>query len=110
LGHGVAIQLDTEAALFLNSVKETAKYELGTKFGPDNKRALRRVMVTPELQANLNLAWYPREGIQIRVGYDLMAFFNTISSPTPIDFNYGSLTPPYERTFRVFDGFNAGIA
>jgi hypothetical protein len=110
LGHGVAIQLDTEAALFLNSVKETAKYELGTKFGPDNKRALRRVMVTPELQANLNLAWYPREGIQIRVGYDLMAFFNTISSPTPIDFNYGALTPPYERTFRVFDGFNAGIA
>jgi hypothetical protein len=110
IGHGFALQLDTQAALYFNSVKEEAKYELGTKLGPENKRAVRQVTFVPELQANLNLAWYPREGIQIRIGYDLMAFFNTISSPTPIDFNYGSLTPPFERTFRVFDGFNAGIA
>lgn len=110
IGHGFAYQLDLQTALFINSVKETAKYELGVVDKPENKRAKRETTFVPELQGNLFLAWYPREGIQIRIGYDAMAFFNTISSPRPVDFNYGSLTPNYEKGFRLFDGWSAGLA
>src|SRR5262249_13980327 len=78
IGHGFAWQLDLQTALFINSVKETAKYELGVADKPENKRAKRETTFVPELQGNLYLAWYPREGIQIRIGYDAMAFFNTI--------------------------------
>ena len=40
-----------------------------------------------------------------------MMFFNTVSSKHPVDFNYGSLTPGYDKgTFRIFNGFNAGIS
>jgi hypothetical protein len=111
LGCGIATMLTMQGALFIDSVKERAKYELGTKFsGPANKRARRIFTVVPELQVTPSICWYPTEAVQLRIGYDVMAFFNTISSPQPIDFNYGSLTPTYEHTYRFFDGFNASIA
>ncbi len=57
------------------------------------------------------LVWYPLPSVQVRLGYNAMAFFNTFSSPRPIDFNYGSLTAPmYQSTFRLFDGLNLGLA
>jgi hypothetical protein len=110
-GHGFAGQLDLQAAAFLDSVKEREKYELALKFiGPENKRALRQFTFVPELQATASLQWFPTEFVQVRVGYDIFAFWNTLSSPRPIDFNYSSLTAPYESTFRLFDGFRAGVA
>jgi hypothetical protein len=110
MGHGFAWTLDLDAALLFNSVHEEAKYQLGTLTTPDAKRSLRKYTFVPEFQATLSLQWFPIEGIQVQVGYDVMAFLNTISSPRPIDFDYGSLTPAYERTFRLLDGFQAGIA
>ena len=65
----------------------------------------------PELEGQFNLWWYPTEGIQIRVGYSLMAFFNTVASKQPIDFNFGGLNPTWdEGVYRLFDGINAGIS
>jgi Legionella pneumophila major outer membrane protein precursor len=111
LGRGFACQLDTDAAIFLDSVKERQKYELAVKFsGAENKRAGRQFTIAPEVAANLNIMWYPTEFVQVRVGYNVMAFFNTLSSPQPIDFDYSRLTAPYESTFRLFDGFNAGVS
>lgn len=46
----------------------------------------------------------------MRLNYDIMMFFNTISSPEPVSFGWGNLDPTYQSTFRIFDGFNAGIA
>jgi len=39
-----------------------------------------------------------------------MAFFNTISSPVPVSFDWMGVDPGYQSTFRLLDGFNAGFA
>jgi hypothetical protein len=78
--------------------------------GPEQKRAKRDWTIVPELQGTIGVTWYATESIQLSAGYDVMAFFNTLASPRPIDFNYSSLTAPYESTFRVYDGFRVGIA
>jgi hypothetical protein len=92
----------------INFVHEIAKYERGD-FAIAAKRGKHEYTIVPELSAALNLWWYPIEGVQIKVGYELAAFFNTIASPEPVSFNFGSPTPEWERTFRWFDGFNVGI-
>jgi hypothetical protein len=109
IGHGFAVQLDLQAALFADSAALRADYQLGNHFGVENKRSRREFAVVPEFQAMLGMQWYPHEGIQLMVGYNLMYFLNTIASPQPVDFDYGSLTPPYLRTNRLFDGIQAGI-
>lgn len=110
IGHGFSISLDLEAAILLDVIKERAKYELGEKFAPPQaKRAVTDYEPVPELSAALKIWWYPIEGVQIQVGWDVMAFFNTIAARNPVSFNYGALDPPWERTTRLFDGFRAGI-
>ena len=40
----------------------------------------------------------------------VMAFFNTVSAPQPVSFNYGALDPPWVNgTTRFVDGWNAGL-
>ena len=49
--------------------------------------------------------------IQFRLSYDVMAFFNTVASPKPIDFNYGAIAPAWEEgTFRLLHGISIGMA
>ena len=112
LGDGPAgafsLSLDLQAALFFNFMKGRPKYELGDgSTAASHPRNL--ASVVPEVEGTINLWWYPYEGIICRFGYDAMAFFNTFSSPRPVDFNMGIITPPYERTIRTFDGFNLGV-
>jgi hypothetical protein len=65
----------------------------------------------PEAQANANVFWFPIEGVEIRGGYDFMAFFNTVTSPNPVDFNFGRLAPDWHHgKTRFIDGFHLGIA
>jgi hypothetical protein len=110
LGHGFAATLDLQAALFMDSAKEEVKYETADKYSPPvSKRTQIDWAVVPELQANVGLAWYPFEGCEIRLGVDAMAFFNTVASSQPIDFNYGAVNPEFNRVFRLFDGFNGSI-
>jgi hypothetical protein len=66
--------------------------------------------LAPELSGTFGISWYPVEGIEFKLGYDVMAFFNTISSRHPVDFNFGTVDPAYESQFRIFDGFTAGLA
>jgi hypothetical protein len=112
LGHGVAVNFEVEGALYADVVKELAKYELARGgFGPENKRARTVVVPVPEVDATLGLLWSPVEGIEVHAGYNIKSFFNTVSSPQPIDFNYGRLDPRFEQsTIRFFDGFDLGVA
>src|SRR5262249_30808320 len=72
-----ACNLDLRAGLLFDIIKERAKFEPGLKdASPQMKRAITTYTGVPNLQAGLNLDWYPIEGVQIRVGYDIMGFFN----------------------------------
>lgn len=109
LGHGFAISLDLRAAFFVDVVKERAKYERQDK-AISHGRSRTEYTLVPELDAIGNIWWYPIEGVQLNFGYDVMTFFNTISSPRPVDFNYGAVAPAWEKgTFRMVDGFHAGL-
>jgi hypothetical protein len=104
-----SLSADLQVAALLDVVKEVAKYERGD-FETSSRRAKTDYTVVPEVQANVNLWWFPIEGVQIRVGYDFMAFFNTVASPDPVSFNYGGLDPPWEKGHtRLLDGFHVGI-
>ena len=111
LGHGFAFSFTPDAALMVDVVKTRAKYETGSKYvGPVSKRGRSMYTIVPEVDANFGVSWYPVEGIELKIGYDVMALFNTISSRHPIDFNFGSVDPAYESQFRIINGFTAGIA
>jgi hypothetical protein len=111
MGHGFACQLDLEAAALLDVAREKVTYETGNlHYGPRNKRGRNDYTIVPELQSTLGVVWYPTEGIQIRFGYDLMAFFNTFAMQQPVTFDYSGLNPSYNNVFRLFDGFDVGIA
>jgi hypothetical protein len=115
LGHGFALQFDLQAALFLDIVRERQQYTTGVRYGvpqptAESKRTITNYRPVAEVNGDLNLVWYPIQSVEVRLGYNVMTFFNTVSSPRPIDFNYGALTAPYHSTFRVFDGLNVGIA
>ena len=111
-GNGFACQLDTSFTPFIDIVKERVQYTTGVKFSgmAENKRAKTDYTFAPEVEAKLKLVWYPTENVQINFGYDIMAFFNTINSEMPIDFNYSSIDPKFDHIlYRTFDGFRAGI-
>jgi hypothetical protein len=112
LGHGFAMMLEGQGALFVNGVKERAKYELGQKFAglPESKRAKKEFSIVPEVSAMLSLQWYPTEFVQIQLGYELMAFFNTLASTRPIDYNYLNVAPTFDHVNRQFNGFRFGVA
>jgi len=111
IGHGFACNLDLEACGMVDIVKERAKYELGQKDLPGQiKRAVTDYTLVPEFSATFNLTWFPIENVELRLGYDFMAFFNTIASQQPVSFNVGALDPPWVRQARLFDGFQFGMA
>jgi hypothetical protein len=112
LGHGFALQLDTNFTSFLNVVKERVKYETGLHDmgAAENKRAITDYTFVPEFDAKLSIMWYPTEYVQLNLGYTFMAFFNTVNSQMPIDFNYSSIDPKFNRVYRIFDGWNASVA
>jgi hypothetical protein len=110
LGWGFSCSLDLRATLAVDIVKEIARYER-EDHAIANKRARREYTLSPELDAIANIWWYPIEGVELRAGYDFFNFFNTVSSPQPVDFNYGALAPAWEKnTYRFIEGFHAGIA
>jgi len=110
VGHGFGINLDLRCGSYIDVVKERAKYELGDH-STAAQRARTDYTMAFELAGRLNLTWYPIEGVELRFGYELQNFFNTVSSPQPIDFNMGSITPTWDKgTYRLLDGFSAGIS
>jgi hypothetical protein len=111
LGHGFACMLEAELSAYLDIIKKRAKYELGAKLPPVNHRNLTDYSFVPEGSAKAELMWYPYEGIQLKIGYNLMAFLNTASMKQAISFDYSALTPMYTQSnIRYFDGIEATIA
>jgi hypothetical protein len=111
LGHGFAWYLNCDGAMLIDHVKEKADYQLGTKdAGPQNKRAVLDYTFVPEIEGKIGIAWYLAEGIQFRLDYNGMVFFNTLASPRPVSFNYSGLDPGWDHVTRLFDGFTAGVA
>jgi hypothetical protein len=103
-----SLSLDVQGALYADFTHAIPSYELGDKStAASHSRYF--TTLSPEVEGAVNLWWYPYEGIIFRIGYSAMAFFNTVASPRPVDFNFGAITPGYEKTtFRLFDGFNVG--
>jgi hypothetical protein len=100
--------VDLQGAAYADFAKGRPKYELGDK-STAAQHGRNFINLVPEAEAQLNFWWYPYEGIVFRAGYQAMAFFNTLSSPRPVDFNFGTITPGYQNTFRLLDGFNFGF-
>jgi hypothetical protein len=104
-----ALQCDFRAALMVDFVREYTKYERGDgEVGSKEQR--RTTSIVPELQFTPTLAYYPIEGVQLKVAYDLFWLFNTLSSPYPVSFNYQGLDPALHHEIRYFNGFKAGLA
>ncbi len=104
-----SFSLEAQGALLVDVVKERAKYERGDGYS-SSKRSRSEFTIVPEVQGKACFWWYPIEGIQIKVGYDVMAFFNTVSAPNPVAFNFSTIEPTWEKgQFRLFHGFEAGI-
>jgi hypothetical protein len=100
--------LDAQAAAYINFAKERAQYKLGDG-SQTASRSRNTYTLVPAAQVNFNLWYYPIQAIELRVGYNAFAFFNTIRSPDPVDFNYGALAPGYTKGFtRLVDGLNLG--
>jgi hypothetical protein len=110
IGKGFAAMLDLQVAGFLDVVRERAQYSNAVRDGIERRRTVTTYTMVPEFQATPYIMWYPWEGVQLRFGWDFFCFFNTVYSPRPIDFNYSSVDPNYERAFRFFDGLQASIA
>ncbi len=109
LGHGFSVSLDLTAALMIDFVREIAKYER-EDFAIEMKRSKREYSIVPELDAQLSLWWYPIEGVELRLGYDVKNFFNTIAAQNPVSFNMHGLDPPWvHEAYRLVDGFRFGI-
>jgi hypothetical protein len=104
-----AFSAELEAGIFADVAKEIVKYERGD-FAIQNKRSKRDYSAVPEVAGKIYLTWYITEAVEIRMGYNVMFFFNTIASPDPVSFNFGGLDPPFVKgTTRIFDGLDFGI-
>ncbi len=109
LGSMFSSSLDLTAAGYMNVAKGAAKYKLGDE-STQSKFGRETFSVVPSGTADLNLWFYPVEGVQMRLGYTGMTFFNTRYMRDPIGFNFGNINPDYGvKYFRLVHGFNAGI-
>jgi len=109
LGSAFALGAEVSAAALYAIVKERAKYELGDE-STQSKRSRNEFTIVPNVNASLNLSWFPLANVQIRAGYDLWSFFNTIYMNKPVGFNAGAIDPAYNhRPLRLYHGINVGI-
>jgi hypothetical protein len=109
LGSMFSLSLDVTAAAYMNVTKNRAKYIVGdessqSKFGREN------FYLVPSATADLNLWFYPIEGVQCRIGYSGLAFFNTRYMREPVGYNFGNIDPNVgTRYFRLLHGLNIGV-
>lgn len=109
IGKRFSVSTDLTAAGLLNFVKERAKYKLEDNT-IQNKYSRNDYTFVPSLAANIQLWWYPIQGVQLRCGYNAWTFFNTRRMEEPVGFNYGSIDPAYDvQVFRIVHGINVGL-
>lgn len=106
---GFSFSLDVEGSLALDMVKTRARWELGDR-STAATRARNSYTFAPGVLGKIGFWWYPWEAITVHIGWDAMAVFNTVASRNPIDFNFASLDPEYNRTFmRLWHGLQLGV-
>lgn len=104
-----SISADLTGALLLDVAKMRAKYRLGD-YSSQSKWGNEEFRIIPNANAAFNLWWYPVEGVQMRVGYQLMTFYGTTYMETPVGMDFGNISPDYGfKAFRLVQGFNVGI-
>ncbi|MBN9119987.1 MAG: hypothetical protein J0I06_12630 [Planctomycetes bacterium] len=109
LGSMFSASLDLTAAAYMDVTKNRAKYIVGdessqSKFGREN------FYLVPSGTADFNLWCYPIEGVQLRLGYSAITFFNTRYMREPVGYNFGNIDPNIgTKYFRLLHGFNVGI-
>lgn len=109
LGKRFALSVDTTGSVLMDIDKQRAYYELGDKT-TKAKRSLNEFDVVPNGNVDVNLMWYPIEGVQVRLGYTFQGYFNTKYMQEPVAFNFGALDPAYgTQAFRFVQGMNFGI-
>jgi len=111
LGNGFSCNFEAFCTPMLDIIHKFAKYERGDRnIGPENKRADHDYHLVPEVGASLALNWFPYEGIQVKLSYNFMGYFNTEALEHPVDFDYSQLVPDYTRLFfRQLHGFELGV-
>ena len=114
IGKSFSVAAEATGAALLGIAKERAKYQLGDRapanIAIQNKLSRNEFEFVPNVNASVNLMWYPIEGVQLRVGYNAMMFFNTKYMQEPIGFNYSSVDPAYgDNAFRIYHGVNVGV-
>ena len=78
-----SLSADLTGGLLLSQVKERVKYKLETPGSAGTIQPIASKMsydtwqLVPNANASLNLWWYPVEGVQMRVGYQALTYFNT---------------------------------
>lgn len=109
VGKRFSLASDLTAAGLINLAKERAKYKLESN-DIQVKHSRDTYTVVPSFTADINLIWYPVQGVQMKLGYSAMTFFNTMNIQDPIGFNYGQLDPVYgTQVFRIVHGLNVGL-
>lgn len=116
LHNSFSLSTDLSAAALLDIQKERVKYKqetftaVGTLAPIQAKRGWNDYSLVPNANADINLWWYPVEGVQVRVGYSAQTFFNTRYMKEPVGFNYGAIDPEYDvKVFRIVHGINFGV-
>src|SRR5579883_442897 len=109
LGNMFSASIDVTGAGFMDVSKIRAKYELGDK-STESKFGRETYSVVPSATADFNLWFYPIEGVQIKLGYSAITFFNTRYMANPIGYNFGNIDPDIGvKWFRLIHGFNVGV-
>ena len=109
LANQFSMSVDLSGAMLLGIVKERTSYELGDR-STRAKRSDNEWTLVPNGNAAVNMWWYPVEGVQIRLGYQAMSYFNTKNMAEPIGFNVGAIDPRYDtQYFRLIHGINFGV-
>lgn len=104
-----ALTASLEGSLMIDIVKERAKYELGD-FSTAASRAINEYTLAPVVYGDISLWWFPYEAVQCRIGYNILAAFNTIAADQPIDFNVGAVSPNWQRgQIRILNGLHFGV-
>jgi hypothetical protein len=109
LGGRFSLSADITGAILYDMAKERAKYLLGDG-STESKRGRMEYSVVPNVNGSINVWWYPIDNVQVRVGYDLWTFFNTIYMDKPVGFNAGAIDPAYNhRAVRLIHGLQFGV-
>jgi hypothetical protein len=105
----VSWSLDAECSIYGDWIKGRVRYEL-EDHSTSASHARNFFHIAPGLEAKASLLWYPWEAIQVRVGYNIFALFNTLASERPIEFNMGTVNPAFDSVNRIFHGLDIGVA